>query len=137
MEIYVRSRHYGTMLDTAGFELTDGPDKIYDLSRFQVGDKVGLFVSLTKRQHWDIENMRGYGLSSYGGSSLTDDYHAEIPFTVVEKKHYMGLRKPLGMSWAGTQIILEADSGYWEDVYLWVTQKIAPPWADKEEEAEK
>jgi hypothetical protein len=128
--IFVRSRKYKSVVDD-GLRLMDGLNPVYDLSRYHIGDKFSLFVNITRDQFEEMQNMSVVGLRVYGDP--TSDPHTTLPFRIVEIEHFAGYRQGGRVSLSGSNIYLEAESGYWEDVYEWVINGERPKWAGEPE----
>ena len=138
MSIHFKSIKYGYSFNV-GFFFQDGP-KHGDLSTFQNGDKVVLFWDITEEQYHAIneninpsEGLRAYKDVSIGGEKPCR-YYVAIPFKVIERRRALFFREndSLSLNDGGYTITLQAENGYWEDVFKWVVMKEKPTWADDE-----
>lgn len=141
MSIHFKSIKYGYEFNV-GFFFMDGPNQ-GDLSTFQNGDTVSLFWHITESQYNCInENIdKKEGVRAYCDSfALVKDkpgrFHTMIQFKVIERRRVLHFRSNDSMSLhdGGYSIILQAENGYWEDVFEWVVMGKKPTWADDEYE---
>lgn len=136
MAIRFRYRKYGTLIDSSFF-LVDG-QAIAPLDHWHVGDEVSLLFDIEPEQAEAI-NRRGRAYpeiraySDSGGGHDPKRWYVHIPFLVVKRTHSASWRDTGRLQTIGTSVTLEATSGYWEDVFLWVCCGEHPEWAGEEE----
>lgn len=139
--IYVRSRKYGYLFNN-DFTVRDGPNLICDTSQFRIGERVKFMLEIDRDKFDSIDNMQKMGgLEAHRNGLHLDEYMVYIPFRIVDIEHTFGYRKGSReeyphLRWAGDMIVLEAETGHWEDVYLWWVEGKRPTWAGEPEEQE-
>lgn len=132
--IYFSSLKYGEPFNT-GFFLKDGPN-IGDISTFSEGDQVVLHFDVTKAQFESINNIApSAGVRAYeqpGGKT----FYVVIQFRVFKRRRalFYNAQRRGELQEGGYSIYLQAENGYWEDVFKWVVMGEKPIWADEESE---
>lgn len=136
--IYFRNRKYGSMLDSSFF-FRDGPN-LGRLDRFMVGDFVSVMFPVNKEKYDAMDDLDrrviGPDLHLVSSFGPTTEYYAHIPCTVVRRSHAISWHTMGEMRDYGLSIVLEADTGYAEDLLLWIMLGERPPWASDEAEHE-
>ena len=121
--ITFRDRKHQRSID-ADFTLYER-DQVGDVSTYQIGDVVGVcFADQHAKQKAIIKHCPvGFGFN-YG-----DEGFIQVLCVVVQRHHSI-LWKSIGRfeEIPGCGIVLEAKSGYWEDVLRWIIVDEKPEW---------
>jgi len=138
MSIYFQTIKHKHILNI-GFFLKDGLN-IGDMSTFHEGDQVSLLWNITKFQY---DNINGNIAQSAGVRAYKEinqeKYIVHIPFEVVKRRRALSFREQdqLSLFDLGISIYLQAENGYWEDIFKWVVMGEKPTWADEEEKQDE
>lgn len=128
--ITFRTRKYESCVDSS-YTLYNGSE-IGSVDHWHIGDIVSVMFDVPRHQSKAI-NYAGFAdvrvVESLFGS--TDIIH--IPCKVIERRHAMSWRD-VGkfQDVLGTSVTLEASSGRWEDVLLWIVLGEKPSWISEE-----
>jgi hypothetical protein len=126
--ITFRDRKYKRQLD-ASFSLWDG-NNLGDVSSYHVGDIVGVcFADLHEKQDAIKEHC------PMGFDFFANDGFIQV-LCVVVKRHHSIVWKSVGRfdSLTTCNVVLEAESGYWEDVLKWIVTNEKPKWIPDDEQ---
>lgn len=126
--INFRSRKDHGEIDCSFFA-NDGPNPD-DMSKYLIGDKVTLVFGVPQK----VIDAVNENLSSRSGVRIITGFGnknpaVHIPFRVVDRRHALSWKKVGNLRSLGSSIVLEAENGYWEDVFLWVCCDKTPQWA--------
>jgi hypothetical protein len=135
--VYFQSRKYETAIDCS-FNLYDGND-LSSFASFMIGDEVVLLFDITRQMYESAQQLNVHPMSVFVDSdSIHNNFKgtAHIPFKVVKRSHACSFRNARSLSLLTESITLQAQSGYWEDLFIWICLGEVPVWAtfpDKEE----
>lgn len=128
--IYIKSKQYGNTLNTSFF-LMNGPHN-EPLDRFAIGDRVSLMWPISAEKAHTLKETRddlGYRVNA--PITSREEWIVTIDFRVVDKCHgllYDG--EPGHLERLQTQVYLEPETGFAEDVFLWVAMGEQPAWVE-------
>lgn len=120
--ITFRDKKHNRSLD-AGFSLWNGK-QLGDVSKYQIGDVVGVCFADQHEKQKAIRENCPVGLDFFG-----NDGFVQVRCVVVVRHH--------GIVWrdvgkfeeiTGCGIVLEGETGYWEDVLKWIVINERPDW---------
>lgn len=137
--LYVRSKKYGYELDTSFF-LKNGNNFIGP-KNLHTGDTFKLLLDVTGEQVEAINEMKHVGLSANYKLDFSDRNKSTgtvfIPFRIVEISHCFSWHEVGLLGLVDSSVYIEAESGYWEDVFRWLCMGERPPWVHEDEEAKE
>lgn len=125
--ISFRYRKTGRAID-AGFSLYNGAAISLACNHWHVGDHVSVcFVDQREVVSAINEHAINITAASMGGDFL------QIPCVVVERRHSV-VWKAVGVfqHLIDSSVVLQAESGEWEDVLLWIVKGVKPEWVTEE-----
>lgn len=127
--ITFRDRKYKRQLD-AGFSLWDG-EKLGDVSNYQVGDVVGVCFADQQKKQDAIREHCPMGFDFWGNGGFI-----QVLCVVVKRTHSVAW-KSVGRFDAliTCNVVLEAESGYWEDVLKWIVLNERPEWIPEDSDS--
>jgi hypothetical protein len=136
--IYFQSRKYETAIDCS-FNLYDGND-LASLASFMVGDEVVLLFEITRQMYESVQQLNVHQTSGFVDSASPHNAlkrTAHIPFEVVKRSHTCSFCSTKPFSLLTESITLQAQSGYWEDLFIWICLGEVPVWATFPDEEER
>lgn len=119
--IYFRRRKEHDTVDSSYF-LYDGPNAT-EAKHWLIGDEVTVMFSADDEMTKACASLGQHKFTIYGNI-------AQIPCTVVKRSHAAMWKMTGNLQDLGTQIVLEANSGLWEDLLLWIIFGKRPQWAE-------
>jgi hypothetical protein len=122
--IYFRNRKYQKNVD-AFFFLKDGERTAHPT--WVVGDSVTVLFDATEEQESAVLEVGFDDVSIF-------DKKAHIPCTVVKRNHSIVWRNVGEFQVLCDSVTLEANSGIWEDLLVWIVIGTRPGWASEPEE---
>ena len=122
MGIQFRDRKNGQMID-ASFILLNGSDTTDATQHWHVGDSVSICFD---SQSDKIQAIR----EGFSDAYISDEGFIGVQCVVVKRYHSV-VWKSIGVlnHLQDSNITLEAESGMWEDVLLWIVKNKRPEWA--------
>jgi hypothetical protein len=131
--IYFRYRKYDSTINCSFFA-KDGPN-IDMLDHCMIGDQVSLMLDVSEKMASCINDLSDQDVRAYSMSIVgPKEWAVHIPFRIVERKHSFSYQSVGNLQSLGKQIFLEAENGYWEDIFLWICVGEKPVWAREEQE---
>jgi hypothetical protein len=102
------------------------------LGEYLVGDRVTLLTDI-KTEYAHLLNYSGVDSVHACDLSGKDEWQISIPFCIVDRYHGLSFSGEVGIlqELGGTSLCLEAESGVWEDVFLWLVEGTQPDWVDE------
>ncbi len=124
-----RSRKYNTEIDCS-YTVFDGKEP-FSLSTFHVGDEVTLLFDISKEMYDSVYALGLPDFRVFGDHYSSSDFRAtaHIPFTVIKRSHTCSWRNTGKLQLICESVILQAQSSYWEDLFLWICLAQIPDWA--------
>jgi hypothetical protein len=121
MSITFQTRKNGTPIDASFYLKENGVASSPD---WHIGDTVCFCFAVPKEQSDAIRN-------AYMDGIHVCDKFVSIPCKVLKRSHSV-VWKQVGIfeTLTGTSITLEAESGNWEDVLLWIVKNEKPEWIE-------
>jgi hypothetical protein len=128
MSIYFRSLKYGSTIDCS-FMVEDGSKPYYP--DVHIGETVRIYFDVSRHKANEMNSLVDESVRAMRGLGK-GEWMVLIPFKVVDRWHNFAYRKLATLQRSTTQIFLEAENGYWEDVFLWIVRGETPKWAEPE-----
>lgn len=128
--IYFKSKKFGITLNTSFF-LMNGPHN-EPLDRFAIGDRVSLMWPISAgKAHALKETRDDQGYCVNAPITSREEWLATIDFRVVDKRHSLLYdNEPGHLERLQTQVYLEPETGFAEDVFLWLALGEQPAWVE-------
>jgi hypothetical protein len=128
MNIFFRDKKYQKEINCSFF-VNSLEDSTASLKSYFVGDRVTILSQILVEQAEAINNLK---ISEMRASNLHgDDWHIDMPFRVVQRTHGLSFQGERGtLQELGLSLVLEAETGLWEDIFLWLCCGQQPEWTD-------
>lgn len=113
----------------ASFTLFNG-EGIGDTSKYSIGDTVGVCFDNQKDKQDAIRQHGPREVKSVGDSGFI------MVRCIVVKRHHSIVWQSIGRfrELISCSVVLEAESGFWEDVLKWIVIGTSPDWIPNDEE---